>query len=107
MLEDQQDHMQSAQLAIDHWNRAPLYLSEEERYSIYPWLYEAAEFSHHSGEPVLEIGCGTGGDLLEFAKNGATAVGVDITPEHLHLGRHRVDDACSTLIFRNSSIWGL
>ena len=80
----------SSQLAIDHWNKAPLFISEEERYGIYPWLYEAAEFRHHSGEDVLEIGCGTGCDLLQFAKHGSRAFGIDITPEHLRLARERV-----------------
>jgi SAM-dependent methyltransferase len=80
----------SSQLAKDHWNKTPLYISEEERYSMYPWLYDAAEFRNHAGERVLEIGCGTGSDLLQFAKHGAVAVGIDITPEHLRLARERV-----------------
>lgn len=80
----------SSQLAIDHWNKTPLFITEEERYGIYPWLYEAAEFKYHSGDNILEIGCGTGCDLLQFAKHGARAVGIDITPEHLRLARTRV-----------------
>jgi SAM-dependent methyltransferase len=79
-----------SRLTIDHWNRTPLYLSEEERYETYPWLYEAAEFRDHPGQDVLEIGCGTGCDLLQFAKHGARAVGIDITSEHLRLARSRV-----------------
>jgi SAM-dependent methyltransferase len=82
--------VQAAELAQAHWNNTPLLLSETERYSIYPWLYEAAEFRHHSGERVLEIGCGTGCDLLQFAKHGAIASGVDITGRHLELARERV-----------------
>ncbi len=77
-------------LAVQHWNATPLYISEEERYGIYPWLYEAAEFRHHSGQRVLEVGCGTGCDLLQFAKHGALATGVDVTPKHLELARRRV-----------------
>ncbi len=82
--------MISSKLAIDHWNKTPLFISEEERYSTYPWLYEAAEFRKHAGERVLEVGCGTGCDLLQFGKHGADVVGVDITPEHLRLARERV-----------------
>lgn len=85
----------SSQQAIDHWNKTPLFISEEERYGIYPWLYEAAEFKHHNGEKVLEIGCGTGCDLLQFAKHGARAVGIDITPEHLRLAHERVGTLAS------------
>jgi hypothetical protein len=51
--------MDAAQLAQDHWNETPLFLTEQERYSMYPWLYEVAEFKKHAGEKVLEIGCGT------------------------------------------------
>ncbi len=93
MKANQEQATRSLQLAIEHWNRSPLYFSEEERYSIYPWLYEAAEFRYHPGERVLEIGCGTGCDLLQFAKHGAKAVGIDMTPEHLRLARQRVGDA--------------
>jgi ubiquinone/menaquinone biosynthesis C-methylase UbiE len=77
-------------LAQDHWNETPLYLSEEDRYSTYPWLYRVAEFREHPGERVLELGCGTGCDLLQFAKHGAIATGVDITDSHLELARKRV-----------------
>jgi SAM-dependent methyltransferase len=80
----------AVELAIRHWDKTPLYVSEEERYGLYPWLPETAEFSEHQGEHVLEVGCGTGCDLLQFAKHGADAVGVDITPAHLELARHRV-----------------
>ena len=82
----------AAQLAQDHWNETPLFLSEQERYSIYPWLYDAAEFGKHCGEKVLEIGCGTGADLLQFAKHGAIATGVDLTAKHVELARKRVGD---------------
>jgi len=80
----------AAGLARAHWNETPLFLSEEARYNEYPWLYEAAEFTQHSGERVLEIGCGTGCDLLQFAKHGAIATGVDITETHLNLACQRV-----------------
>jgi len=78
------------ELAIQHWNVTPLLVPEDTRYSWYPWLYEAAEFRRHQGEDVLEIGCGTGCDLLQFARHGARAMGVDVTPEHLRLARERV-----------------
>jgi SAM-dependent methyltransferase len=93
MKRDQQHCVDSRQLAIEHWDRTPLYVSEHDRYSIMPWLYLAAEFEQHRGERVLEIGCGTGCDLLQFRKHGATAVGVDVTPEHLRLAQKRNDNA--------------
>ncbi|MGA9977916.1 MAG: class I SAM-dependent methyltransferase [Candidatus Sulfotelmatobacter sp.] len=84
--------LSAADLAIKHWNKTPLFVSEEERYGIYPWLPEAAEFDQHRGRKVLEVGCGTGCDLLQFAKNGAIAHGIDITEEHLRLAKERVGD---------------
>lgn len=90
--------------AIEHWNKTPLFLAEEERYSRYPWLYEAAEFRAHRGERVLEIGCGTGADLLQFAKHGAVATGIDITPEHLRLARERVGNKAQVLCADATSI---
>lgn len=85
------------EMAIQHWNHTPLWLTEEERYATYPWLYEAAEFRKHAGEKVLEIGCGTGSDLLQFARHGAHATGVDVTPEHIRLARERVGDRAQIL----------
>jgi len=86
-----------ADLVIKHWDATPLYVSEEERYGIYPWLPEAGEFRQHEGERVLEIGCGTGCDLLQFARHGALATGVDITPGHLKLARQRVGNLATAL----------
>jgi SAM-dependent methyltransferase len=80
----------AAELAQSHWNETPLFLTEQERYSTYPWLYDAAEFRKHRGESVLEIGCGTGSDLLQFAKHGAVATGVDVTTKHVELARKRI-----------------
>jgi SAM-dependent methyltransferase len=90
--------MRSAtELAIEHWNETPLYYSEERRYSTYPWLAEAAEFAGHREERVLEIGCGGGSDLLQFARHGAEAVGIDVTPEHVKLARRRVGQSARVL----------
>jgi SAM-dependent methyltransferase len=80
----------AAQLAQAHWNETPLFLTEQERYSTYPWLDEVAEFRKHAGDKVLEIGCGSGADLLQFAKHGAIVTGVDLTAKHVELARTRL-----------------
>ena len=46
---------------------------------------------------VLEVGCGTGADLLQFAKHGAIATGVDLTERHLDLARRRVGSLATVL----------
>jgi hypothetical protein len=50
--------MPAAHLA-QHWNETPLFVSELDRYRIYPWSLRAAEFQEHRGKRVLEIGGGT------------------------------------------------
>lgn len=82
--------MDAADLARNHWNESPLCYKEEIRYACYPWLYEAAEFRYHQSEKVLEVGCGSGSDLLQFAKHGAEAFGIDITEQHVELARERL-----------------
>ena len=41
------------------------------------------------GKDVLEIGCGIGTDGIEFARNGANYIGVDLTPKSVELTRER------------------
>jgi len=48
-----------------------------------------AHFPAFRGKDVLEIGCGIATDGLEFAKNGANCVGVDLTPHSIELARER------------------
>lgn len=56
------------------------------RYTLYyPYLKTEAEFEHHSGEQVLEIGCGIGTDLVEYAKHGAIVTGVDLGLDQIQL----------------------
>lgn len=45
------------------------------------------EIISSSGEPILDVGCGTGRLLLEYRKEGLDADGVDISPEMLDLCR--------------------
>src|SRR5688572_10012056 len=85
--------LNSTKLAQEHWNETPLFCTEDYRYRTYPWLYEAAEFEKHHGERVLEVGCGTGSDLVQFAKHGAFAHGIDVTQKHLELALQRLGGA--------------
>jgi O-antigen/teichoic acid export membrane protein/SAM-dependent methyltransferase len=54
-----------------------------------PWMREVAGFDRHRGETMLEVGCGMGTDLLEFARGGALVSGVDLTQRHLDLAARR------------------
>ena len=63
---------------------------EKHRYSQYaPWMPRVMEFDQFRGARLLEIGCGMGTDLLQFARGGARCVGVDLTPRSVEITRHR------------------
>lgn len=71
-----------------------------QRYELYaPWLLEYIHSIDSKGKKVLEIGCGLGTDLTEFAKQGALCYGVDLTPKHVSLtkGRFALNDLPSNI----------
>ncbi len=51
----------------------------------YPHIKKWAEFEYHRGEEVLEIGCGIGTDLIEYAKHGAVVSGIDLGSDQIKL----------------------
>lgn len=44
-------------------------------------------FDRFRGRRVLEVGCGAGTDLIQFARNGAIATGVDLATASIKLAR--------------------
>jgi SAM-dependent methyltransferase len=63
---------------------------ERHRYSEYaPWMPRLMEFENFPNARLLEVGCGMGTDLLQFARGGARCVGVDLTPRSVEISRHR------------------
>jgi SAM-dependent methyltransferase len=63
---------------------------EKHRYQEYaPWMPRVMGFDKFRGARLLEIGCGMGTDLLQFARGGASCVGVDLTPRSVEITRHR------------------
>ena len=54
-----------------------------------PWMRDVAGFERHRGDRMLEVGCGMGTDLLEFARGGARVAGLDLTKRHLDLALRR------------------
>ena len=64
---------------------------ERHRYSEYaPWMPRVMGFDRFKGARLLEIGCGMGTDLLQFARGGARCTGVDLTPRSVEITRHHV-----------------
>lgn len=63
---------------------------ERHRYLEYaPWMPEVMGFNQFPGARLLEVGCGMGTDLLQFARGGAICTGMDLTPRSIAITRHR------------------
>jgi SAM-dependent methyltransferase len=61
---------------------------EHHRYTEYaPWMPEVMGFTEFAGARLLEVGCGMGTDLLQFARGGAQVTGVDLTPRSIQISR--------------------
>ncbi len=59
---------------------------ERHRYQEYaPWMPEVMGFDAFKGKRLLEVGCGMGTDLLQFARGGAICTGVDLTPRSVEI----------------------
>jgi ubiquinone/menaquinone biosynthesis C-methylase UbiE len=52
-------------------------------------MKDAIGFDRYSGKRLLEVGCGTGTDLLQFARGGSEVVGIDLTPRSVEITRQR------------------
>jgi SAM-dependent methyltransferase len=64
---------------------------ERHRYQDYaPWMPEVMGFNDCAGKRLLEVGCGMGTDLLQFARGGAKVTGVDLTPRSIELSRRHL-----------------
>ena len=49
------------------------------------YLPKVVDFTKYRGKRILEVGCGIGIDLIEFAKNGADVTGVDLAQTSIDL----------------------
>lgn len=87
---------------------------ERHRYTEYaPWMREVMGFNDFALARLLEIGCGMGTDLLQFARGGAEVTGIDLTARSIEISRQhfavygaRGDFAisdCETLPFADDS----
>ena len=64
---------------------------ERHRYQEYaPWMPEVMGFKDFAGARLLEVGCGMGTDLLQFARGGAQVTGLDLTPRSIEISRQHL-----------------
>jgi ubiquinone/menaquinone biosynthesis C-methylase UbiE len=50
-----------------------------------PWFSRALDYRGAAGLKVLDVGCGQGMDVIEYARAGANVTGIDLTPRHVEL----------------------
>jgi ubiquinone/menaquinone biosynthesis C-methylase UbiE len=63
---------------------------EEDRYANEPFIHAFAQFTRWRGKRVLEVGCGTGTDCLQFARAGADIYAIDLTERGVEITRKRL-----------------
>jgi SAM-dependent methyltransferase len=56
-----------------------------------PWIAPALGYESTAGLDILDVGCGQGIDLVEYASAGARATGIDLTPRHVEIARGHID----------------
>ncbi len=90
----------------DYWNSRPCnirhstkpvgtreYFDEVEarKHFVEPHIPAFAEFERWKGKKVLEIGCGLGTAMINFARSGAQVTAVDLSDESLKLAKQRAE----------------
>jgi len=63
---------------------------ERERYELEPYIKAFARFEDAKDKRVLEVGVGAGTDFINWVRNGARAVGIDLTEAGTRLSRERI-----------------
>jgi ubiquinone/menaquinone biosynthesis C-methylase UbiE len=63
---------------------------ERQRYGGDPFMHRVAHFDAWRDRRVLEVGCGLGTDLLQFARGGARVTAIDLTERGASLARRRL-----------------
>lgn len=63
------------------------------KYGLQDYMHGAFKFQEFSGKKVLEIGCGSGIDAVEFAKAGALVTATDITNNAIELTKSLANEA--------------
>ena len=63
---------------------------ERMRFGEDDFMFDVVGFDRWRGKKVLEVGCGLGTDLLQFARGGAVVSGVDLTEKGATLTNRRL-----------------
>lgn len=60
------------------------------RFEYGPWMPAALGYAETKALRVLDVGCGQGIDVYQYALAGAVATGVDLTPRHVELAKAHI-----------------
>ena len=74
-------------LIVEYWD---LLRGDTSKWSSRPYFLKLIQ---DSGQPVLDVACGTGRVLIDYAQEGIDIDGVDISPEMIDLCRANADRA--------------
>jgi ubiquinone/menaquinone biosynthesis C-methylase UbiE len=86
------EHPCGTQFTDLEWGAPEFYQAvEADRYQRQPFMEEAVGFARYPGKRLLEIGCGLGTDLFQFARGGAKVTGMDLTSSGPALARRRFE----------------
>jgi ubiquinone/menaquinone biosynthesis C-methylase UbiE len=86
------EHPCGTQFTDMDWGSLEFYRAvEDDRYRRQPFMTEAVGFARYPGRELLEIGCGLGTDLFQFARHGSRTTGLDLTPQSVALARRRFE----------------
>jgi ubiquinone/menaquinone biosynthesis C-methylase UbiE len=64
---------------------------ESYRYRVESCIHSFAQFTRWHGKKILEVGCGCGTDLLQFARAGAEVYAIDLSPHSAALAKQRLN----------------
>ncbi|MFB0527089.1 MAG: class I SAM-dependent methyltransferase [bacterium] len=62
---------------------------ENYRHTMESVIHSFVQFTRWHGKKVLEVGCGLGTDLLQFARAGAKVYGIDLSSHSIELAKRR------------------
>jgi ubiquinone/menaquinone biosynthesis C-methylase UbiE len=92
------DALDWKQRAIEQWTADPCGPPADDidgllraRRAYAPFMADVLDYDGARGMSVLDVGCGQGIDLCEYARAGATVTGIDLTPRHVELARLHLD----------------
>ncbi len=74
----------------DRWYTAyddPVALLRAENRVKFPWILNKLQAMGHSGQQILDVGCGGGFLSNELARQGYAVTGVDLSPESLRVAK--------------------